>query len=172
MNIAQPDVTLHMDMEGIIQEVTASNGVPQDGMSAWRGRPWAETVTGVGSDKVRRMIEDARTNGVSGFRQLTQRFPNGSELPIEYTAVRLGRKGGLVAIGKNLQAVADLQSRLIAAQQAMERDYWKLRDVETRYRLVFDTSNEPSVLMRASNLHILEANAAAIRALGFSPAGR
>lgn len=68
--------------------------------------------------------------------------------------------------------MADLQARLIEAQQVMERDYWKLRDIETRYRLVFDTSSEPILLVRASNLHILEANVAAIQVFGFSPAGK
>jgi transcriptional regulator PpsR len=159
-------------MEGVIHDVHLSNDVPSDDLGAWRGRAWADTVADAGGDKVRRMIEDARTRGVSAFRLVNQIFPGGLELPIEYTAVRLGRKGGLVAVGKNLQALADLQSRLIAAQQAMERDYWKLRDVETRYRLVFDTSTEPFLLVRASNLHIVEANPAAVRTLGFSPAGR
>ena len=169
---AQPDVTLHLDMEGVITDVSVSNGILGQGMDAWIGRPWAETVADVGDDKVRRMVEDARSHGVSAFRQVNQRFPSGLELPIEYTAVRLGRKGGVMAVGKSLKAVADLQSRLIAAQQAMERDYWKLRNVETRYRLVFDASSDPILVMRASNLHVLEANPAAIRALGFSPAGR
>ncbi len=170
--VAQPDITLHLDMKGLIQDAAFSSGIPEPEIKAWRGRPWSDTVTDVGKEKVARMIEDARSQGVSAFRQVTQRFPSGLELPIEYTAVRVGRKGGLLAVGKDLQATADLQSRLIAAQQAMERDYWKLRDIETRYRLVFDASNEPIVLLRASNLHIIEVNPSAIRALGFSPVGR
>lgn len=170
--IAQPDVTLHLDMEGVIKQASLSNDIPEDSLAKWCGKAWADTVADVGSDKVKRIIDDARSAGVSAFRQINQKFPSGLELPIEYTAVRLGRKGGLVAVGRNLQTVADLQSRLIAAQQAMERDYWKLRDVETRYRLIFDASNEPILLLRASNLHVVEANPAAIRALGFSPANR
>ena len=59
---------------------------------------------------------------------------------------------GLLAIGKNVQAVAELQSRLIAAQQAMERDYWKLREIETRYRVLFDASNEAVLLVAAAEL--------------------
>ena len=173
MNIAQPDVTLHLDLEGVIREVSLSNAFSEEGLDAWIGRPWVETVGDgqVGGDKVRRMVQHARTSGVSAFRQVTQRFPSGLELPIEYTTVRTGT-GGLIAIGKNLQAVAELQGRLIAAQQAMERDYWKLREVETRYRLLFDASNEAVLLLRAANLRIIEANPAAIRALGLAPAGR
>src|SRR3954453_6522930 len=166
LSIAQPDVTLFLDLEGVIRDVALSTAVPERGVEAWCGRPWAETVLDVGGDKVRRMVQDAREHGVSGFRQVTQRFPSGLELPVEYTTVRLGGKAGLIAIGRNLQAVAELQSRLIAAQQAMEQDYWKLREVETRYRLLFDASAEAVLLLEADTLHIVDANPAAIRALG------
>lgn len=172
LNIVQPDVTLLLDGAGVIQEATLSDTLSKESIDKWVGRPWAETVTDSGSDKVKRMVEDAQMSQVSVFRQITQCFPSGLELIMEYTTVRLGGKAGLLAIGKNLQAVAELQSRLIAAQQAMERDYWKLREIETRYRLLFDASNEAVLLINASNLRVAEANPAAIRALGISPIGR
>ena len=137
-------------------------------MEEWRGRPWFETVADMGGGKVLRMVEDARQSGVSAFRQVNQRFPSGLELPMEYTTVRLGGKAGLIAIGRNLKAVAELQSRLISAQQAMEQDYWKLREVETRYRMLFDASNEAVLLLSADTMKIIEANPAAIRALGLA----
>ena len=171
-NAAQPDVTLLLDLNGIIKEVSLSHALADEGVDAWVGQPWVDTVADMGAEKVRRMVEDSRASRVSVFRQLTQRFPSGRELLMEYTTVRLGGKAGLLAIGKNLQAVAELQSRLVAAQQAMERDYWKLREIETRYRLLFDASNEAVLLLKASNLSIVEANPAAIRALGMSPTGR
>lgn len=172
VSINQPDVTLLLDTDGVIREATLAGALADEVMDEWIGRPWDETVADLGSDKVRRMVEDARANRVSVFRQITQCFPSGRELLMEYTTVRLGGKAGLLAIGKNLQAVAELQSRLVAAQQAMERDYWKLRDIETRYRMLFDASTEAVLLLRASDLRIVEANPAALRALGLSPVGR
>ncbi|MGA2125751.1 MAG: transcriptional regulator PpsR [Xanthobacteraceae bacterium] len=169
VNIAQPDVTLLLDMDGVIREVTPANAMSGMGVEAWVGRPLVETAVDVASDKVRRMVEDARTSGLSAFRQITQRFPGGLEIPMEYTTLLLGGKAGMLAIGKNLLAVAELQSRLIAAQQAMERDYWKLREVETRYRLLFEASEEAILLIRAANMRIVEANPMAIHALGLSP---
>jgi len=169
VNVAQPDITLILDNEGIIRSATLANAISEESVEGWIGQPWVRTVTGVGEDKIRRMVEDARAAGVSAFRQVTQHFPSGLELPVEYTTVRLSAGGDLMAIGKSLQAVAELQSRLIEAQQAMERDYWKLREVETRYRLLFDASNEAIVLLRASNLRVVEANPAALRALGITP---
>jgi transcriptional regulator PpsR len=169
VNIAQPDVTLTLDMDGVIRGATLSDAIPGEQMQQWLGRPWAETVGTVGVDRVRNMVQDARTAGVSAFHQLTQRFPSGLELPMEYTTVRLGGQAGLIAVGKNLQAVAELQSRLLAAQQAREQDYWKLREIETRSRLLFDASSEAVLMVRADTLRVVEANPAAIRILGIAP---
>jgi transcriptional regulator PpsR len=166
VNTAQPDITLMLDMDAVIREVTVSTAISGEGLRSWVGRAWIDTVADVGSDKVRRMVEDARNGGVSAFRQVTQRFPSGLELPIEYTTVRLGGKAGLIAVGKSLQAVSEMQSRLVAAQHAMEQDYWKLREVETRYRLLFDASNEAVLVLRADDLRVVEANPSAIRAFG------
>lgn len=164
----QPDIVLRLDARGVICEATLSSAISGQDMAAWVGRPWRDTVADVGADKVQRILEDARTAGVSAFRQVNQRFPSGLELPVEYTAVRLGGKAGLIAIGKSLQAVAELQSRLVAAQQAMERDYWKFREIETRYRMLFRVSSEPVVLLSASTMRVTEANPAALRALGLA----
>jgi len=166
VNAAQPDVTLFLDAQGVIRDASLSEALSEEALEEWIGQPWAETVTDAGSDKVRRMLEDAAVHRVSVFRQLTQRFPSGRELLMEYTTVRLGGNAGLVAVGKNLQTVADLQSRLIEAQQNMERDYWKLREVETRYRLLFNASKEAVLLVDADSLRIMEANPAALTALG------
>lgn len=165
VNIAQPDVTLRLDLQGVIQEVSVSSTLSDQGLEAWVGKPWVETVADAGGNKVRRMVEDARKRRVSAFRQVTQRFPSGLQVLIEYTTVRLGGRSGLIAVGKNLQAMAGLQSRFIAAQREMERDFWKLRDIETRYRLLFETSGEAVLLLRAATLDIVEANPAAMRAL-------
>jgi transcriptional regulator PpsR len=175
VNIAQPDVTLMLDSQGVIRHASLSDGMRDEPVTSWLGRPWVETVGETAGDSVRRMVEEARTLGVSAFSQVTQRFPSGLELPIEYTIVRLGTKtglgskAGLIAIGKNLQTVAELQSRLLATQHAREQDYWKLRDIETRSRLLFDATNEAVVLLRADTLRVAEANPAAMRALGIAP---
>ncbi len=164
VDLALPDITLHLDPAGVIREANLANTISGEEIGGWVGRPWAETVGDFGGGSIRRMLDDARTNGVSDFRQITQRFPSGLELVMEYNAVRLGRKSGLIAVGKNLQGVAELQARLVAAQHAREKDYWKLREVETRYRLLFNSSSEPVLLLRADDLSVVEANPAAMKA--------
>jgi transcriptional regulator PpsR len=164
----QPDITLLLDMDGVIREATLSPAMKGESVDGWLGRSWVEIAGDGGGDKVKRMVDDARASGISAFRQINQRFPSGLEIPMEFTTVLLGGRAGMLAIGKNLQAVAELQSRLIAAQQTMERDYWKLREIETRYRLVFDASDEAVVILSPANLRIVEANRSAVDALNSS----
>lgn len=164
----QPDITLLLDMDGVIREATLSPAMGGERVDGWLGRPWIEIAGDAGGDKVKRMVDDARASGISAFRQINQRFPSGLEISMEFTTVLLGGRAGMLAIGKNLQAVAELQSRLIAAQQTMERDYWKLREIETRYRLVFDASDEAVVIISPANLRVIEANRAAVEALNSS----
>ncbi len=169
VSLARPDITLHIDDHGVIREASFSDSIGNEGGEAWVGQPWLDTVSGNG-DSLVSMLEDARTSGVSAFRSVMQRMPSGREMFIEYTTVRdPGRRGGLLAMGKNLQVMAELQSRLASAQQATEREYWKLRDVETRYRLLFDTSNEAVLMVGGDDLRIVEANPTAVRALGSAP---
>ncbi len=174
MNFAQPDVTLVLDDAGVIRKATLSNSVSEEGVGAWLGRPWIETVSQLGTDEVQQIVADARSTGVSAFRHVLQRFPSGLELPMEYTTIRVdgsagGTAGGLLAMGKSLNVVAELQSRLVAAQQATEQEYWKLRDVETRYRLLFDASTEAVLMISAEDFRVVEANPAAVRSLHLAP---
>lgn len=167
--ISQPDVTLVLDWDGVIRDASVSSSIAKDGLQGWVGRHWTDTVGDVAGDQVRRMVEDARERGVSAFLQVTQRFPSGIEVPIEYTTVGLGGRAGLIAVGKSLQAVQELQTRLVAAQQAREQDYWKLREIETRSRLLFDASSEAVLIISAGDLRVVEANPVAIRELGLAP---
>ncbi|EXJ15531.1 transcriptional regulator PpsR [Imhoffiella purpurea] len=164
-NHPRPDVTLYLDREGVIRRAALSVGMPGEGLDEWVGRLWSETVDSSASRILTRMVADARDTGVSALHQVAQRFPSGRSIPIEYTTVLLGAQAGLVAVGRSLQAVTELQSRLVEAQQAMERDYWKLREVETRYRLLFRSSTDAVLLLRANTLSIADLNPVAAAAL-------
>ncbi len=169
VTLASSDITLSLDKDGVILEATVSANLPEESVSAWVGRPWTDTVGAPVGEQIRGMMADAHRHGLSAFHALTQRFPSGREYPIEYTLVRVGAKGGLVVVGRSRLAVDELQSRLLATQRAREQDYWKLREIETRSRFLFDSSGEAVLLVGAETLQVLEANPAAIRGLGVAP---
>ena len=70
-------------------------------------------------------------------------------------------EGKLLAVGRDLESLAELQRRLVETQQSMERDYLRLRHIEARYRVLFDTSSEAVLVVDANNQRVLEANVGA-----------
>ena len=71
----------------------------------------------------------------------------------------------LVALGRDLRDTVALQRRLIDAQQTMERDYWRFRQAETRYRNLFQSSTEAVLIVDGVTLRVLEANPASLALL-------
>ncbi len=158
------DVALVLDRDGVIQDmsVQASDlSLELEGFGRWLGRPWSDTVSADSQRKVETLLKEAESRPASAWRQLTHRTVAGRDVPILYAAVKLGTDGRIVALGRDLRAVAALQQRLVDAQMSMERDYAKLRFAETRYRLLFQTAGEPVLIVDAATQKIVEGNPAA-----------
>ncbi len=167
--LARPDVTLTLDDEGIILHAVPAEALAEERLEEWSGRRFAETVDSDSDQSIFHSIQSLRENGASTCFQIKQRFPSGREVAMDYTAISLGDHAGFVAVGRNVQLVSDLESRLQLAQQAREQDYWRIREIETRYRSLFDATNEAVVLVAAGDLRIIEANLAAERDFGLFP---
>ena len=163
------DVTLVLDADGVILDLAASNPeLAKMGVAGWSGRAWAETVSGESLPKIEEMLADASAGVPARWRQVNQATMHG-EVPIRYLVMSLGESGRLVAIGHDQRNAAVMQQRLIQAQQSLERDYLKLRQAETRYRLLFDLAHEPVLIVDAATRRIREANPAAYQLLGARP---
>ena len=160
---AAGDIALVVDGKGMITDVAVGDSAdaPEDS-AQWVGKPWVDTVTTESRPKVEAMLRDVSMSGVSRRRQVNHPTPSGADLPVAYTALRLGTDG-VVAVGRDMRAIASLQQRLVETQQTLERDYWRLRHVETRYRLLFQLSSEAILVVDASNRRIVDANDAAGR---------
>lgn len=167
---ATADIALMLDEQGVIRDIAFNSpeGVLEDS-GTWLGRPWAQTVATDSRQKVADMLREAAQSGVSARRQVNHLTAAGPDVPVAYTCVRLGRGPQMVAVGRDLRAVAALQQRLIEAQQAMERDYWRMRHIETRYRLLFQLSSEAVLVADAGTLKIVDANPAAGRLFDVPP---
>ncbi len=157
------DIALVMDAHGVIRDVALNDGeIATDFRTTeWVGRSWSETVSGETRMKIETLLKEAASAGVSKRRQVNHLTVNGTDVPVAYTAIRMGNGGGVVAVGRDMRHLSVMQKRLVEAQQAMERDYWKLRHVETRYRLLFQLASDGILVLDASTLKVVDANAAA-----------
>jgi transcriptional regulator PpsR len=75
----------------------------------------------------------------------------------------------VLVVGRDLRAVTAIQQQLIETQQAMERDYWQMRQAETRYRLLFQIATDAVLVVDAASQRVLDANRAAGKLFGHDP---
>lgn len=155
------DIALVIDADGVIRHMAMGTDPIAGSNANWVGRPWAETVSGDTRRKIEQLLIEAQTTGVTRRREVNHPTIDGQDVPVAYTAIRLGRDGPVLAVGRDLRAVAAIQERFVVAQQDMERHYWQQRQSESRYRLLFQVATDAVMVVDAHTLLIVEANAAA-----------
>ena len=167
---AAADVALILDEHGMIQDMAfGSDELKQYGHQHWLGKHWLDTVTIESRPKVQEMLSEATSLGSTKWRHINHPSADSADLALLYTIVPLSRDTGAhrsVAFGRDLRSQVALQQRLVSAQLSMERDYWRLRHVETRYRLLFQVATEAVLILDATTEKLEEANPAAYKLLG------
>jgi transcriptional regulator PpsR len=164
---AAADIALILDDKGVIRDVSiADEGLMADldDPAGWLGKGWVETVTEESRQKIEALIAGASSvTHEPRWRHVNHPASRGDDVPILYAAVRTGGPGRIVAFGRDLRAVSALQRRLIDAQQSLERDYVRIRHVETRYRLLFQMASDAVLVVDGATQKVLDSNPTARR---------
>lgn len=156
------DIALVIDDSGVVQRVDQRTSTPLAcDAHAWVGQPWAQTVTHECKGKVERLIAEASTTCAARKREVNHSSEGGVTVPVAYTAIRLGTRGPILAVGRDLGLSAALQQKFMGAQQEMERNYTQARQAEARYRLLFQVATDAVIVVDGSTLSIIEANQSA-----------
>lgn len=156
------DLALVIDKDGVVQDVS----VKKDDLASlachtWIGKAWLDTVAQDSQGKVRDMLASASDGAGLRWRHVNHPSPQGVDVPMQYAVVRFESDGRFLALGRDMEALAAMQRRLVETQQAMERDYLRLRHIETRYRILFDTTIEAVMLVDSNTLRVTEVNLSA-----------
>lgn len=130
---------------------------------SWIGKPWIQTVSAESRPKIESLLKDAVARAAPRWRQVNHRREGADDLPVMYAALPVGDR--IVAVGRSLRPIATLQQRLLEAQQQVEREYSRLRQTETRHRLLFQVASEAVLIVDAGTRRVVEANPAAIEIL-------
>jgi len=157
------DVALVLDSDGVVRDAAlGSEELAEARVERWVGKPWIDSAT----PETRHKIEALLKNSGPRWRQVNHPDPaGGPDIPVLYSAMPFGRNGRFVAVGRDVRPTAALQQRLVDAQQSMEREFSRLRQAETRYRLLFQISTEAVVIVDAETRRVVEANPAAANLL-------
>lgn len=160
------DIALVVDASGVVTAVAQDEQAPMDATAqAWVGRRWSHTVTGDTRAKIESMMADACAGGLARRREVNHTGAPGQEVPVAYTAMRLGAQGPVLAVGRDLRRLAAIQQRFLDTQQALERSYWRARHGEMRCRLLYQVATDAVASVDVRRQSLLAVNAAAARLL-------
>ena len=158
------DISLVLDDTGTILDAAFD---PRDfpAFTGWIGSNWIETVTDESRPKIMEMLAAARRGEVQHWRQVNHASRDG-DVPIRYAVLSVNGGTHRIAFGRDLREAGKLQQRLLQVQQSLERDYLRMRQLEARYRMLFERSTEAVLIIEAASLRIREANPAAHTLVG------
>ena len=161
------DVALVLDVDGVILDAAfADADLAKEADSGWVGRSFADICTVESRPKIADLVRDANARAPTRWRQVNHPALSGPDIPIRYCTLRFGQEGRIVALGRDLRAMASLQQRLAEAQQSMEREYARIRSAEKRYRLLFQLASEAVLIVDSASHRVVEANPAAAALIG------
>jgi PAS domain-containing protein len=146
---AASDITLVLNQDGVILDTVFQSGKLLEALSdsaGWVGQTFGSIVASDSRNKTASLLQDAMGRGEPKWRHVNHRTKDSRIIPVLYCCVGVGGNGRMMAFGRDLSADTALQQRLVDAQQSRERDHARVRDVEERYRLLFEQSQEAALI--------------------------
>ncbi len=155
-------LVLNSDLH-VEQVFTGAETLAFDELDSLRGAHFEATLAEETVGKFHALIEGASREEPPRWRQLNHKTNADLSFPVSYAAVALDDK--FLMLGRDKREMALLQQRLVQAQMTIEQDYERIRQVESRYRVLFETGTDALVILSADTGKILDANSASARLL-------
>lgn len=172
---AMSDVVLILDRDGTI--VAASNSEVRSSLASF-GRHVGEsihaTLDASGSEKLRARLQELddrvrdRQRGSPIWCEVMHNLSDGSSVPLRHSIHWIDTEERYLLLGRDQRPMMELQQQLVSAQIALERDYEAQREMDTRYRILMETTRDPILFVSVSTRRIVDINTAAAELLGGS----
>ncbi|MEM9422692.1 MAG: PAS domain-containing protein, partial [Pseudomonadota bacterium] len=165
------DFSLLLNAQGKILEIAVTReDLANEVNNGWVGQDLSSLVTADSADRIAALIEQALASpGKAVRRDVSHSLPGGGELLVAYQAICVGQESDILMLGQDMRPMANLRQQLMNAQHALEQEYWRLRQIETRYRRLFEMVGDAIIVVEGESGRVTEANPEANRLL--SPEG-
>lgn len=164
------DIMLVLDEDGMVQEVQVfGKELQRLDLQAWQGVNLQSLANVDSQDKVKTLLSQVQ-QAPKADKPLWRHINLSSQgesgnVPLQVTTVYNASTRQCWMFGRDLSGVSQMQQRLVEAHQGMERDYLRLRHMEARYRLLFESVADPLLVVDVAQRRIMEANHSAQQVL-------
>lgn len=164
------DICLVVSADGHVTSVLANPHHASFGrLSHWVGRMAADIMTGESYEKFQLRVAELQAPGAQSVSvELNHVDEVISEFPIRYAMHCIGPDRAILMLGRDLRPIAEMQQQLVMAQMVLERDYENQREMDTRYRVLMESTRDAVLMVAMNNGRIADLNAAAALMLGGS----
>ena len=155
------DVIMLVSADGVVLDITVSGRELQRlNLKEWQGKTLSAVASLDSQDKLRNLLVKPEKNTASPWRHVNLTAGD-ADVPLQLLAVAQADTNHFWVFGRDLSGVSKMQKRLVESHQSMERDYLRLRHMEARYRLLFETVTDPVLVVDVSQRRVMEANQSA-----------
>jgi transcriptional regulator PpsR len=159
---ALSDVIVMTDALGQIHDIQVSGKELQRlNLTEWKGQTLFAVATLDSQEKIRQVLGAAQAGAPHTWRHINLLGPGEVDVPLQVMSVAFAHSQTFWLFGRDLSGVSQMQRRLVDAHQSMERDYLRLRHMEARYRLLFESVADPMLVVDVAQRRVMEANHAA-----------
>jgi len=156
------DVIIQLDADGVVQDLSTSGKELQClNLKDWVGKKLSILATLDSQDKLRNLLAKPEKNAANIWRHINLKATGDVDVPLQMLAMPQTGTNGYWLFGRDLSGVSQMQRRLVDSHQSMERDYLRLRHMEARYRLLFESVSDPVLVVDVAQGRVMEANMAA-----------
>ncbi len=164
---AAADLTLVVDGDDVIKDLSHNlDPVSVAGIPTWRGLSIEDVVSGGSRPALRNALGLARDGKLTKRFDVNHLMERGRDLPVQYSALRIGGDGHIMLVGRDLRPVAELQQKLLANRHSLDQNARNQKQAEAHYRHLFETTTDAIVILDAKVGRIREINFRAATLLG------
>jgi len=156
------DIMMVLDRQSTVLEVTVfGKDLHRLDSSGFKGRSINDFISHDSKDKFALMLVAVGKSDAPMWRHVNFSPMAGQELPLQVSLLPQEKDGTVWLFGRDLSGLSQMQGRLVEAHQSMERDFLRLRHMEARYRLLFESVADPMLVVDVAQRRVMEANSAA-----------
>ena len=137
-------------------------------LNQWEGRALRQVLTVESIAKFGARLLELTAQGGTRAVELNHIDDQSLEFPVRYALHRFAGDGTILMLGRDLRPIAEMQQQLVKAQLALERDYEAQREIDTRYRVLMETTRDAIIVVSMTTGRIVDLNLAAAVLLGGS----